>query len=265
MDYVMIGADKRFEYLAKLLRKDRGQVFLCDTVKEAQRYLDQAYCYLLAFSLAPREQEWLLSRVKSSSVVIGGKLFGDCPRVTNGEIVYRDLSSEEEFALKNALPTAEGCLERVLALTPFVLSGTEVLVVGFGRVGKETARLFRRCGANVSVCVREGKSMEAARKGSFPVFSPEDVPDKRPWRVVINTVEKKGIVGYSLLRGCENLYLVLDLASGKANVDSDALAQQNVMGESAHGLPGKCAPETAALYYYQAICSIGAFADASKG
>ncbi len=253
MDFVMIGADKRFEYLAKLLRKEGKGVFFCETVKDAQRYLDQAYCYLVSFSLSSKEMEWLLQRVKGSSVVVGGKLSTREPRVESGEIAYRDLSAEEEFAQKNALPTAEGCLERVLTLTPFVLSGCEVLIVGFGRVGKETARLFRRCGAFVTVCGRWGNSLEQARKGSFPVFSLEEPPIKRPWRVIVNTVAKKNVVDRELLAGCTELYLVLDLASGKGNVDSGGLGERNVIMESAGGLPGKCAPETAALYYYQAI------------
>ena len=265
MDYVLIGADKRFEYLAKLLRKDGKQVFLCDTAKEASRYLDQAYCYVNAFSLPACEQAWLLSQIKEGSVVLGGQLLSDCSRIARGEITYRDLSCEEEFALRNALPTAEGCLERVLALTPFVVSGTEVLVVGFGRVGKETARLFRRCGANVTICVREGKSLEEAKKGSFPVFTPEAPPAKRPWRVIVNTVPKRNVVGASLVKGCQRLFLVLDLASGKGNVDPVPLEEQNVIWEIAGGLPGKCAPETAAFYYYQAIRKMGDRSDERKG
>lgn len=265
MDYVMIGADKRFEYLACLLRKDQRQVFACETVKDSCRYWDQEFCYLVSFALSPWDQEWLLSRIKAGSLVLGGKLACPCPRVVKGEIRYVDLSAEEEFAQNNALPTAEGCLERVLALTPFVLSGTEVLILGFGRVGKETARLFRRCGASVSVCVREGKSLEAARRGSFPAFPPEELPQKRPWRVIINTVPKKNAVGAFLLEGCDRLYLALDLASGKGNMDLAALAQRNVVGESAQGLPGKCAPETAAWIYYQAIHRIGQRPEGRKG
>ncbi len=257
MNFVIIGADKRYEYLAGMLRKDGRRVFFSEGAEDLHRFSDEKCAFLLPFSASAQEQKNLLEKAKAGSAIFGGALSEENARLVRAKgLRYRDLASEEAFAAKNALPTAEGCLERLIALTPFVLNGASVLVVGFGRVGSQTARLLRRCGAFVTVCGREGKSLREAEKANFPVFVWEDLPASCPWRVIVNTVPKKKAVSADLIRRSEQLFLVLDLASGKGNVDTGALSQRNVIFESAGGLPGRYAPETAALYLYQSIHSV---------
>lgn len=256
MNYVLIGADRRFEYLQALLQRDGHRVFLCENGEEVYRFADESGVFLLPFSASRQEQRRILEKAREGSEVIGGELFEENRGVVaERKLRYRNLASEEAFARANALPTAEGCLERLLSLSPFVLNGACVLVVGFGRIGSEVARLLRRCGAFVTVCGREGKSLREASKANFPVIRLGERAVVCPWRVIVNTVPKKKIVSLELIEACRELSLVLDLASGKGNVDTEALFRKGIAFESAGGLPGRYAPETAAFYLYEAIRS----------
>ncbi len=253
MEFYILSDDPRYAVLASLLEKDGGRVGF---IGEGDAAAAAPGVFLPHPGMSPDRQEKLLSLVPPGSTVIGGRL---CEK--GGElcarrgIVYRELDSDPAYAEKNARLTAEGCLELILRETAFCLLSCPVLVTGFGRVGGECARLLRRCGAAVSVCVRAGKSFNAAADQNFPVFAPSAEPDCRPWRVIVNTVEKEGFAGSRLLGGCRRLSLVIDLASGKNNVDEELCASLGVRVLRAPGLPGKTAPESAAEYLHQAVNS----------
>ena len=255
MRYVIVGEDKRFDYVCDRLRRDKKQVQRCYHLDELESACTKSATVLVPFGLGPGEQAQVLKSVSKGGVVVGGKLHPEnTVLVAKAKLVYRDLASRDDFARRNALPTAEGCLMRILTLTPFVLSGTSVLVCGFGRVGAHCARLLRRCGADVFVLGREGNSLDQAREANFPVLGLPQMNASLPFRVIVNTVPVAGFLSACFLSACPHLFLVLDLASGKNNVDEKYLYERGILFESALGLPGKCAPETAAEYVYQFLC-----------
>ncbi|MBQ9544418.1 MAG: hypothetical protein IJV00_04750 [Clostridia bacterium] len=253
MDFYIITSDPRYAVLSDLLERDGERAIFCDVSDAAD--LPKGV-FLPSPGMGREEQEKLLSLAAPGSVVLGGRLGAKGSELCAIRgITYRELESDLSYAEKNARLTAEGCLSIILESTPFCLFSCPVLVTGFGKVGGECARLLRRCGASVSVCVRAGKSFDAAADQNFPVFCPGEEPECRPWRVIVNTVEKEGFVGAGLLDGCRKLYLVLDLASGKNNLDLPLLERLGVRAGRAPALPGKTAPESAAGYLYQAVKS----------
>ena len=72
-----------------------------------------------------------------------------------------DYSRREEFALFNAIPTAEGAVGILLDELPRTLYGACVLVTGYGRIGRFLAMLLRSFGAEVTVAAR--RSADRAR------------------------------------------------------------------------------------------------------
>ena len=253
MEFYILTDDPRYAVLSKLLSRDGERVGFIET-KNAGSVPKGVF--LPSPGMDREEQERLLSLAAPDSIVIGGRLCSQgrelCAR---RGVVYRELDSDASYAEKNARLTAEGCLALILERTPFCLFSCPVLVTGFGRVGGECARLLRRCGALVTVCVRAGNSFSAAADQNFPVFAPGEPPECRPWRVIVNTVEKEGFVGAGLIDGCRRLSYVLDLASGKNNLDAVLLEKLGVRAERAGALPGKTAPESAAEYLHQAVKS----------
>lgn len=254
MDFYILTDDPRYAVLSRLLSEDGERVVSTDAANAGS--LPKGV-FLPSPGMGRDEQEKLLSLAAPGSTVIGGRLF---PRgrelCARRGVVYRELDADLSYAERNARLTAEGALALIIDRTPFCLFSCPVLVTGFGKVGGECARLLRRCGANVTVCVRAGKSFDAAGDQNFPVFVPGEEPECRPWRVIVNTVEKEVFVGARLLDGCRRLYYVLDLASGKNNLDAELLGTLGVRAERAGALPGKTAPESAAGYLHQALKSL---------
>ena len=71
------------------------------------------------------------------------------PRLSDGEIF--DYGARDDFAILNALPTAEGAIECAMREYEGTISGSKCLVTGFGRIGKILAHKLVLLGANVTV------------------------------------------------------------------------------------------------------------------
>lgn len=61
---------------------------------------------------------------------------------------------QEPLALRNAVPTAEGCIGLLLHHRTRTLAGSPVLVLGFGRVGQALAVRLAALGARVTLAAR---------------------------------------------------------------------------------------------------------------
>ncbi|MBP5604359.1 MAG: hypothetical protein J6X60_02275, partial [Ruminiclostridium sp.] len=72
----------------------------------------------------------------------------------NGYTLY-DYLVREEFAVNNAVLTAEGAVGIAVYETGGSIFGSSVTVLGFGRIGKLCARYFGALGANVSAAARK--------------------------------------------------------------------------------------------------------------
>ena len=68
-----------------------------------------------------------------------------CPVIT---------ADNAELATLNAIPTAEGAIQKAMELSVITLHGSKALVVGMGRCGTVLARMLQGLGARVSAAVR---------------------------------------------------------------------------------------------------------------
>jgi len=56
-------------------------------------------------------------------------------------------ADNDEIAILNSIPTAEGALQIAMEQLPITIHGSKVLIIGFGRVGETVARVFNALGA----------------------------------------------------------------------------------------------------------------------
>ena len=68
-----------------------------------------------------------------------------------------DYNTLDSYALLNAVPTAEGAIKIAIEKTDFTLWQSNILVIGYGRVGKILADRLKKLGANVTVSARKPK------------------------------------------------------------------------------------------------------------
>ena len=173
----------------------------------------------------------LLELLPPEIALIGGNLDGQLPGGYKGV----DLLKDEGYLYENAALTAACALRVTAEKTAFSLRGTNILVVGWGRIGKHLARLLQGCGAVVSVLSRsEAHLAEAASFGLHPVRR-EDLPREiGKFRIVYNTAPGM-MIPEAVSAQCRNC-LKIELASRPGIAGADVI--------SARGLPGIYVPES---------------------
>ncbi len=66
-----------------------------------------------------------------------------------------DVMKREELAVLNTISTAEGTIEIAIANTNKIIHGSNVLILGFGRIGKVLARKMTGLSAKVTCAARK--------------------------------------------------------------------------------------------------------------
>ena len=167
----------------------------------------------------------ILSGLPRTVSVIGGNL--NRPELADYEVL--DLLKDPRYLARNASITAHCTLELALAKLPVTLENCDVLVIGWGRIGKCLAKLLGALGANVTVAARkESRRVMVEALG----YASCDIANIRPqnYRLIINTVPAP------VLPAAVGTALKIDLASTPGIIGRDILW--------AKGLPGRLAPES---------------------
>lgn len=171
-------------------------------------------------------------------------------------IALFDYARNEDFQLRNAIPTAEGALALAIGQMSITLCGSTAVVVGYGRIGRKLTRLLSAFGAEVRVGARREDSLrEAAIVGArtFHTTSPDDIRGMcEDADVIFNTVPAL-LLGADALKAAAPHCVVLDLASAPCGVDLSAAAELGLRASRAPGLPGKFSPVTAGEILAQTV------------
>ena len=279
--YLVAGGDSRYIHLANLLAES-GTVCAIgfDSGSEFSEHVEQLHSLsqlkdapdVLVLPMpvtnngltlnAPLTREklmltHLLDLCHKHSLVLGGKadervLLACAER----ELDFADYLEREEFAVLNAVPTAEGALQIVLTELPVALSGQRVLITGYGKVARLCHRVFAGAGAQVTVAARSCRDLawaEAYGAHCLPLCCMERM--LRKYRVILNTVPAR-LFGERELSMLDSDTLLIDLASAPGGIDYAAAEELGLRAIQALSLPGKTAPVTAAAIIDKTIGNI---------
>ncbi len=200
----------------------------------------------------------ILDEIKKGALVFAGKADAELLALCAARgLELIDYYSSEPLTVKNAWLTAEGALHIYMNAKKISVRDGEILVIGSGRVAKCAARAFSALGARVTVMARnKGALAWSALDGALTL----DLDDRderlrafaHGYDAIINTVPVAFITGcaLSLIPGKT---LVIDLASAPYGVDMGEARARGVELERAPSLPGRYAPESAALVIAEEI------------
>lgn len=204
----------------------------------------------------------LIDRIKGG-ILLGGRLSPALYQLAKeANVTCIDYYECELLQQKNALPTAEGAIAIAMQALPVTLDGTEVAVLGYGRIGALLASKLQALGAHVTVYARRQESLTAAslahHKTEF--LTPSECGSAVSalpvgCRAVFNTVPQRLIPNGALSVIPKNC-LYVDLASAPGGIDHQAALRMGLLTVWATALPGKCAPETAGIILGEAILSL---------
>ncbi len=183
---------------------------------------------------------------RSDAVILGGMLSDELMSLAGKcGVAAIDYARRDEFAVLNAVPTAEGAVGIAMAERSSVIRGSRCLVAGYGRVGRALSALLHAMGASVSVSARRPRDLAAIEtSGMEPVHISELARRAGEYEVVFNTVPAM-IFGEDILRALRRDCLVIDLASKPGGVDLGTAKRLGLRAIWALSLPGKVAPITA--------------------
>ena len=167
-----------------------------------------------------------------------------------------DYFKREELVIKNCIPTAEGALQIAMQELATTINGLDVLVIGYGRLGKATARLFQACGAKTAVTARRTSQLAEAENNSLKAFDIQELFGRiTRFGLIINTVPAM-ILTREMLEAVGKNTLIIDLASKPGGVDFESAKDLNKRVVWALALPGKVAPVTSGEIIADAVENI---------
>lgn len=166
-------------------------------------------------------------------------------------IKYFDITQEESFAILNAIPTAEGAIQRAMEMTDITIHGSNVLVLGYGRIGKSLSRMLKGIGAKVTVEARKEEDLSWILENGYEQIHLKNLETVlHNQDIIFNTIPHL-ILDKEKLTKINKRAVIIDVSSYPGGVDFDAAKELGIKASLDLGLPGIVAPRTSAEIIYK--------------
>lgn len=164
-----------------------------------------------------------------------------------------DLLQLEELTILNAIPTVEGTIKIAIEETEITIHESNVMILGYGRIGKILCKSFKNLGAKVYCVARKEPDFAWIREeGCVPIRYNEIEKVASLVDIIINTVPSL-VIEEKTIKNLKKTCLIIDVASNPGGVDKNIVKRYKIKVISALGIPGKIAPLTAAKYIKEII------------
>lgn len=155
------------------------------------------------------------------------------------------LFERDDVAIYNSIPTVEGTIMLAIQHTDFTIHGSNIVVLGLGRVGMSVARTFQALGAKVKVGARKSEHIARITEMGLTPFLLKDIQQSvTDTDICINTIPYP-VVTATVISKMPAHTLILDLASKPGGTDFRYAEKRGIKAILAPGLPGIVAPKTA--------------------
>ena len=197
----------------------------------------------------------LLRAARPGTLALGGMLSVEAKAIAaEAGVELVDYFAREELTIRNAIPTAEGCIGILMKERSRTLWGSSILLTGFGPVGQALGVRLAALGAQVA-------ARRPAQRALAESFGLRSVPIDRLGQIapafdtVVNTVPAP-VLSEAVLARLRPQSFIVDLASRPGGTDFDAARRLGHRAIHALSLPAACAPETAGEAVAQTVCDM---------
>ena len=268
MRVAVIGGDRRMLYAAEAFRAMHHTVTVsgfekitdtCSDVKAAMRDAD-----IIVLPVRPVQGELLHAPFAREGISLQelGRAAGEKPVFCGGSEalsgvfagrVY-DYAAREDFAVRNAVLTAEGTVALLISESAGSVFGARVLVLGYGRIGRILCRCLHALGAEVTVAVRREVTRAWAEAEGIKTTD-YSLMELNVYDMIVNTVPAPVLDAPQIDR-LRTDTLLIDLASAPGGADCRRALQRGIKAIHALGLPGRIAPKAAGSIITETICNM---------
>ena len=282
MKFAIIGGDLRTIKLAVMLAKEQNQVYVyglekaeelkniknieqCESIKKAIQEVEivigpipfssNGKTINMPFSdkeISIRE----MMHVINAKVLIAGGITPEVYEMANDEYIeIIDIMKREELAVLNTIATAEGTIQVAIENTNKIIHGSEILILGFGRIGKVLARKLAGLSAKVTCAARKDEDLAWIQAYGHKATNINSIGENlKLYDIIINTVPHI-ILNEERLKYIKKDCLI-DLASNPGGIDKKSVKDNKLKFVWALSLPGKVAPITTAEFIKDTIYNI---------
>lgn len=275
----IIGGDLRLVKLAEMLVEEGAQVatyglenadnvetIKCDTLKQAVDF-SNIIIGPIPFSSngeiinAPFSEEKItvedITKLLNGKILIAGSIKQEVYQIASeNNVQIIDILKREELSVLNAISTAEGAIKIAIEETPKNLHGSNILVLGFGRIGKVLSHMLTGIGAKVACEARKNSDLAWIKAyGYEPIPLVELKENLEKFDVIINTIPYM-VLDRDALDNVKKDALVIDLASNPGGVDKVAIKEKQIKFIWALSLPGKISPVTSAEFIKETLYNV---------
>lgn len=275
----VIGGDLRIVKLVSMLKRENYQVktyalekateieetkseSLAQCVKEADIVIgplplsSNGQYVNTPFSSEKIQVEDLMNQIAGKTFIAGSIKQEIYDMAEDKDITILDIIKREELAVLNAISTAEGAIQIAINETPKNLHGNNVLVLGFGRIGKVLSKMLDGIGAKVACEARKTTDLAWIKAyGYEPINLIELKENLNRFDIIINTIPYV-VLDKDMLQEVKKDALIIDLASNPGGVDKQAVKELGIKFNWALSLPGKVSPVTSAEFMKETLLNM---------
>ena len=282
-NFAVIGGDLRIIKLADMLAKDGNIVYTyaLEKADELRGNSNIVFCEKLKDAI--KDTEIVIGPIPFSSngkdvnapfsdkvvttrelmheinakILIAGSITPEIYEMANDEYIeIIDIMKREELAVLNTVATAEGAIQIAIENTSEILHGSQVLILGFGRIGKVLARKLSGLSTKVTCAARKEEDLAWIKAYGHMSTNINTLGENlAEFDIIINTVPHL-ILNEQRLSYVKQDCLLIDLASNPGGIDKRVAKDKNIKLVWALALPGKVAPVTTAEFIKDTIYNV---------
>ncbi len=244
--FAIIGGDLRMIKLAKLLAKEKTIVYtygleqaqelknkenikICCELNEAIQDVETIIGPIpfsadgkninTKFSQNQIPLQELMEKTQNKKLIAGNIKQDVQELAQKNKIELIDIMNQEELAILNAISTAEGAIEIAMQNTLKTIHGSNILILGFGRIGKILAQKLERLSAKVTCAVRKQEETAWIKAYGYKETNINSLKENlAQYDIIINTVPHL-ILTTKNLKYVDKETVIIDLASKPGGVD----------------------------------------------
>lgn len=277
----LLGGDRRNLQLAYLLSEDKNQILVhgFDQVEENPRLIKEKdiikaveYSNLIIGPVPFMEENGILNtplfsekinikdifeHLSEDHILMGGYILDKyIDLAENYPFKIIDYYKREEMQILNAIPTAEGAIQIAMGEMDTTIHGSNILVIGFGRVGKIIAKMLDGIGANVCVGARSNKDISWIKAYGYRPILLKELEKNVSYMDVIFTTIPKVVIDRTILKKISKKTLIVNSGSKPGGVDIEKAKEMNIKAISISGIPGLTSPRTGGLCIKETVYNI---------
>lgn len=230
------------------MRGDRRQNLLCDLlIADGHRA-----------QLLPEPEKWGRENLLPPGAFLVTAKASDALKEAALKYGFRliEYGNIPSFVEENGAITAEGALQIAMRHRLRTLRGSDVLVIGYGGIGKPLSAMLKSLGADVSVAVRREEQLWILKgEGYRPILSKDLLQFAGEYDVIFNTAPQL-LLTRPVLEQLSPGVLIVDLASRPGGVDWKTAREMELKAVHALALPGQLTPVSGAIAIQHAIYQI---------